>query len=167
MSPTDTSIDLPRKIRAEPLTARAFRPYGQVIEARGQPDRIINAGMCGRFHDLLDMDIQDGRPGLSIFRAVPRRFPYYLDLIERHPLGSQCFVPMTQHPFLVTVAIEGRVRAFVTEAGQAVNIGRGVWHGVLTPLHSPGLFAVIDRIGDGENLVERKLDPPMIVEAPE
>ena len=163
----DDAPTLPRRIRAEPLTARAFRPYGQVIEASGNPDTIINDGMCGRLHDRLDIDVVDGRPGLSLFRAVPRSFPYYLGLVERHPLGSQCFVPMTQAPFLVTVMLEGRVRAFVTEPGQIVNFARGTWHGVLAPLHAPGLFAVIDRIGEGENLVERKLDPPLVVEAPE
>ena len=158
---------LPRKIRAEPLTARAFRPYGQVIEARGAPDRIVDDGMCGRFDDLLEIDVVDGRAGLSIHRAVARRLPHYLTSVERHPLGSQCVIPMTHHPFLVTVAIEGRVRAFLAGPGQGVNIARGIWHGALTPLHAPGLFAVVDRIGEGENLVERRLDPPLVVEAPE
>ena len=157
-------MSLPHRIRAEPLTAAAFRPFGQVIEAHGSPDRIINDGMCGRFHDLIEIDVRDGRAGLSIFRAVPRALPYWLSMVERHPLGSQAFVPMTQHPFLVTVANPGEVRAFLAGPGQGVNFARGTWHGVLTPLHSPGLFAVIDRIGETPNLEEHWFETPYVVE---
>jgi ureidoglycolate lyase len=86
-------------------------------------------------------------------------------LLERHPDGSQAFVPMSEHPFLVTVAPDedgqpGTPLAFLTVPGQGINLYRGVWHGVLTPLHAPGLFAVIDRIGSGSNLQEVPLDPP-------
>ena len=154
-------------IRAEPLTAAAFAPFGRVIEAAGEPDRIINAGLCGRWHDLAPIDV-DGRAGISLFVAEPRPLPLRLDLLERHPLGSQAFVPMTEHPFLVVVASgeggePGAPRAFLTRTGQGVAYGRGVWHGVLTPLNAPGRFAVIDRVSDGHNLEERKLDPPITV----
>ena len=37
---------------------------------------------------------------------------------------------------------------------------RGTWHGVLTPLNAPGLFAVVDRIGEGANLEEYRYDAP-------
>ena len=152
-------------IRCQPLTARAFAPFGDVLDCAGEPDKLINAGMCGRFHDRAQMDFGDGRAGLSLFRAVPRALPYTLDLLERHPDGSQTFVPMSEHPFLVTVAPDkdgqpGTPLAFLTEPGQAVNLHRGTWHGVLTPLHAPGVFAVVDRIGPGSNLEEFFLDPP-------
>lgn len=156
-------------VPVRPIEAAAFRPFGDVIDARGAPDRIINAGLCGRFHDRARLDFgADGRAGVSLFDAVPRELPYALDLLERHPEGSQCFVPMALAPFLVIVAPDeggrpGRPLAFETEAGQAVNLLRGTWHGVLTPLHAPGLFAVIDRIGPGANLEERRLDPPLVV----
>ncbi len=88
--------------------------------------------------------------------------------MERHPEGSQAFLPMSAHGFLVTVAEDaggkpGQPRAFLTEPGQGVNFHRGTWHGVLTPLKAPGLFAVVDRIGDTPNLDEFLLDPPVIV----
>lgn len=151
-------------IRTQPLTAEAFAPFGQVIEATGDATKIINQGNCGRWHDLAQIDIPTGRAGISIFEAKPRSLPYTLDLLERHPLGSQAFLPMTEHPFLVTVAPDeggrpGQPLAFLTRPGQGINLGRGVWHGVLTPLHAPGRFAVIDRIGDGVNLEEAPLDP--------
>lgn len=154
-------------VRAERLTAGAFAPFGEVLETAGEPDRLINEGLCGRWHDVARLDVE-GRAGLSLFLAEPRPLPHRLDLLERHPLGSQAFIPMTEHPFLVVVAPDaggepGPPRAFLAGTGQGVNIGRGVWHGVLTPLHAPGRFAVIDRVSEGPNLEERRLDPPVTV----
>lgn len=158
------------RIRIEPLTRGAFAPFGDVLEATGDPDKIINQGMCGRFHDLATLDFADGRAGISLFNAEPRELPLLLDLVERHPEGSQAFLPMSMDPFLVIVAPDeggrpGRPRAFATTAGQGVNFHRGVWHGVLTPLHAPGLFAVIDRIGEGPNLEEHFFEEPYLIES--
>jgi len=156
-----------RVIDIEPLTPDAFTPYGDVIEASGAPDMMINQGMCGRYHDRANLDLknEDGRAGISVFKATARALPYALEMMERHPLGSQAFVPMSADPFLVIVArdLNGRPhepKAFLTEAGQGVNYHRGTWHGVLTPLHEPGLFAVVDRVGPGENLEEHWFDEP-------
>ncbi|MBW6507071.1 MAG: ureidoglycolate lyase [Rhodobacteraceae bacterium] len=147
-------------IRTEQLLPAAFAPFGDVLAADGMPDAMINAGLCARFHDRARLDFgPHGRAGLSIFQAQPRALPYPLDLLERHPLGSQAFIPMAATPFLVIVAPDaggtpGTPRAFLADPGQAVNLLRGIWHGVLTPLAAPGLFAVIDRIGPGPNLEE-------------
>ena len=94
-----------------------------------------------------------------MFDAKPRSLPYELEMVERHPLCSQAFIPMHQNPFLVVVAEgnddePGLVHAFITKAGQAINFHRNAWHGVLTPLSAPGLFAVIDRVAEGDNLQE-------------
>ncbi|MGR3497615.1 MAG: ureidoglycolate lyase [Limimaricola soesokkakensis] len=154
------------EIRTEPLTREAFAPFGDVIEAAGAPDKIINAGLCGRHHDLARLDFgSDGRAGISVFDAKPRALPYTLDLVERHPDGSQAFIPLSLASFLVIVAPDedgrpGRPRAFVTTPGQAVNLLRNTWHGVLTPLEAPGLFAVVDRIGPGANLEEYRFEVP-------
>lgn len=154
-----------RTIPAEPLTAAAFAAFGDVLEARGAPDRIINDGLCGRFHDRARLEFGTGRAGISVFDAVPRGLPYDFTLVERHPEGSQAFLPMTAHPFLVVVAPDaggrpGRPRAFLTTGAQGINLHRGTWHGVLTPLAAPGLFAVVDRIGAGANLEGYRYDAP-------
>lgn len=159
-----------RTIRAEPLTAATFAPFGEVLEAEGPPDRIINRGLCGRWHDRAALDFSDGRAGISVFLAEARALPYLLDLLERHPEGSQAFLPMHATPWLVTVApdaggIPGTPRAFLAAPGQGINLRRGSWHGVLTPLHAPGLFAVVDRIGPGANLQEHPLPEPWTVVA--
>lgn len=142
----------------KPLSAATFAPFGDVLEAMGS-FRLINDGLCHRHHDLARLDTTDARPGISIFQAEPRALPYDFNLVERHPEGSQAFVPMTQNPFLVIVAPDmggrpGRPLAFLTNGAQAINLHRGTWHGVLTPLAAPGLFAVIDRIGTSPNLEE-------------
>ena len=129
---------------------------------------LINQGLCGRFHDRARIDASDGRAGISLFLAEPRALPLTLEMMERHPEGSQAFMPMSEHPFIVIVAPDdggapGRPLAFKTAPGQAVNFYRGTWHGVLTPLHRPGLFAVVDRIGPGDNLEEHWFDAPFVV----
>lgn len=156
-------------IKAQPLTAAAFAPYGDVLDASGAADKIINQGKCGRYHDRAQLDFSDGRAGISIFKGDKRSLPLTLDLVERHPDGSQAFVPMSADPFLVVVADDDNgtptaPRAFITEPGQAINFHRGTWHGVLTPLSEPGLFAVIDRIGEGANLEEHWFDTPFTIE---
>jgi ureidoglycolate lyase len=157
-------------IRTEPLTPSAFAPFGDVLDTSGPPDRLINAGLCGRWHDRARLDVTDGRAGISLFRSETRTLPYRLDLLERHPRGSQAFLPMSPDPFLVIVAEDdggtpARIRAFLTAPGQGINLLRNTWHGVLTPLHPPGLFAVIDRIGDGPNLEEYHLPTPLLISA--
>lgn len=158
-----------RLITIQPMTAEAFAPFGDVLEVAGAPDKLINQGLCGRFHDRARVDVSDGRAGISIFQSQTRALPYRLDMLERHPDGSQAFIPMSHDPFLVIVAPDedgkpGTPLAFRTSPGQAINFHRGTWHGVLTPLHAPGLFAVIDRIGDGPNLEEYWLQDPYIVD---
>ena len=157
-------------IRTELLTPSAFAAFGDVLAATGD-FRLINNGLCQRHHDRARLDFApevspENRPGLSIFNATQRALPYMFDLIERHPEGCQAFIPMTQHPFLVIVASNptDKPRAFLTNGAQAINLHRGTWHGVLTPLHAPGLFAVVDRIGPSANLEEYRYPQPWVVQ---
>ncbi|RBO54318.1 Ureidoglycolate hydrolase [Rhodovulum sp. BSW8] len=154
-------------LTAIPITAEDFAPFGEVVELGGE-FKTINEGFCRRYSDLATLDIVDGAPGISLFDAEIRSLPYDCGLLERHPLGSQCFIPMRNAEFLVIVAPDaggrpGAPRAFVAGAGQGVNIGRNVWHGVLCPISGSGLFAVVDRIGPGPNLEEVRLPEPVTV----
>ncbi len=149
-----------RDISISLLSAESFAPYGDVLNCDGDPDRMINAGLCGRFHDRAQVDC-DGRVGISLFRSALRQLPYMLDMVERHPLGSQAFIPMSMDAFLVIVAdVDLTPSAFITAPGEGINFHRGVWHGVLTPLSGPGLFAVVDRVSDGPNLEEHYFTTP-------
>lgn len=154
-----------QSIRIQPLTAEAFAPYGDVIDCSGEPDKVINAGLCGRYHDRASVDVGDAKVGINLFKSQLRSLPYTLDLIERHPEGSQAFFPMCENPFLVIVADDDLTpHAFVTTKGQGINFHRGTWHGVLTPLSGSGQFVVIDRIGDTSNLEEHTYSTPYTVD---
>ena len=157
-------------LQAKPFNKRVFAQFGDVICARATPDKIINQGKCARYHDLAQLDfVGEGYAGISLFDAEPRALPYRLEMMERHPLGSQAFLPLHEHPFLVVVAEDGNgqpknVQAFITPPSIGVNYHRNIWHGVLTPLEAPGLFAVVDRIGNDKNLEEFWFDEDMVIE---
>lgn len=140
----------------EPLSAAAFAPFGQVIEVSEAGHHFtINAGFAERYHDLAQVDLASagGRAQISIFRARPRRLPMALSLLERHPLGSQAFMPLTQLPYLVVVAppadasrpdLAG-LRCFAAAPGQGVNYAAGTWHHPLLALQTECDFLVLDR----------------------
>ncbi|MDC0489487.1 MAG: ureidoglycolate lyase [Amylibacter sp.] len=147
------------ELQTQPLTTNAFKAFGEIIDATGEPDKIINQGLCGRYHNLAQLDFTTGKAGLSVFNAEARSLPFKLEMMERHPEGSQAFIPMHQYPFLIIVShdkngVPDTPISFISKPGQGINIFKNTWHGVLCPLHSPGLFAVIDRIGEGPNLEE-------------
>jgi len=159
-------------IRTEPLTRDAFAPYGQVIEADGAQHYPINAGNCERYHDLARIELGGvhARPLISLLHSRSFELPLTLKMVERHPLGSQAFYPLSAHPFLVVVAPDesgkpGTPRAFVTGPGQGVNIAMNTWHGVLTPLESDADFLCVDRGGDGNNLEEHFFGEPWTIGA--
>lgn len=143
----------------EPLTAEAFRPFGEVIEASDAARHFtINEGFAKRYHDLARIDTagEGGHTLVSIFRALPRTFPMAITVMERHPLGSQAFVALAPTPFLVVVAVPGGapapkdIRCFLAAPGQGVNYARGTWHHPLIAVDAPGDFLVIDRGGAAE-----------------
>jgi len=157
-------------ITIEPLTAQAFAPFGQVIELAGASHYPINNGMTERYHDLARVELGGvhPRPLISIFRGQPYALPLALKLVERHPLGSQAFYPLSANPWLVIVAEDEsgtpvRLRAFAPSTGQGVNIAMNTWHGVLTPLEAESDFIVVDRGGDGNNLEEHHFAAPVTV----
>lgn len=154
-----------RKLIAQPLTGLSFTRFGDVLESAAQPTVMINEGNCARYSDLASLEFVDARAGISVFQARPYSVPHSLKMMERHPLGSQAFIPMSDDAFLVIVAednngVPGLPQAFITSGQQGVNYHRNIWHGVLTPLSGSGLFTVIDRIGKGNNLQEHWFEAP-------
>jgi ureidoglycolate lyase len=157
--------------KVEPLTREAFTPFGDVIEASEAARHFpINDGTTERYHDLakIDLDAQ-GRAILSIFRAQPRTLPLTLTMLERHPLGSQAFMPLSGHPYLVAVAARADtfqasdVRVFLARADQGVNYAVGVWHHPLLALDEVCDFLIVDRAGPGPNCDERDLPEPLTI----
>jgi ureidoglycolate lyase len=154
-----------RTLTLEPLTRAAFKPFGDVIELDGAQHFPINGGTTERFHDLARVDVgadQGGRPLINVFRGQPCAQPVEISMMERHPLGSQAFLPLGAVSYLVVVAPAGefdasRLRAFFTRGWQGVNYARGVWHHPLIVLDVAADFIVIDRGGKEANCEETYL----------
>ena len=161
-----------RTLRPEPLTRDAFAPFGQVIETAGAHHYPINAGNCERYHDLARVELGGvhPRPLISIIHGRHYKLPLTLKMVERHPLGSQAFYPLSSYPFLVVVAtdesgVPGTPRVYITGPGQGINIAMNTWHGVLTPLEADADFLCVDRGGEGNNLEEHVFETPWTVQA--
>jgi ureidoglycolate lyase len=142
-----------------PLRADTFAPFGDVIEPAAARRIIdVNEGTAQRFDDLahIDTGADGGRTVLSLFRARPRDLPFEIAMLERHPLGSQAFVPLAGARFIVVVAEDpdSVPLAFLAEGGQGVNYRRGTWHHPLIALDRESDFLVVDRGGEGANCEE-------------
>ena len=159
-----------RELTAEPLTAEAFAPFGSVIEASDDAVKLdINQGHAVRYDRLAQIDAADegGVGVISLFRARPLE-TRELKVFERHPLGSQTFIPLSGRPYLVAVAPAGafdaaKVRLFRPDGHQGVHYRKGVWHHFLLVLDGESDFLVIDRAGPGDNLEEVELAPEDVI----
>lgn len=159
-------METQRILRIERLTRAAFAPFGDVIELDGARRFPINGGTTERFHDLASIDVSDagGRPLVSLFRAQPRAEPIEIVIMERHPFGSQAFIPLAAVArYAIVVAPAGdfdpaRMRAFMAEGWQGINYAKGVWHHPLLALDRVSDFVVVDRGGSQPNCDEIALD---------
>jgi ureidoglycolate lyase len=149
-----------RKLTPQPLTAAAFKPYGEVVAAASAIEtRTINDGHTTRFHDLASIETGNGKLSVNIFRTTPQATPIVLKSMERHPLSSQTFIPMGDKPFLVVVAPAGDMKpeaitAFLASPDQGVNYFPGTWHHYSLALVEASDFLVIDREGPEDNCHE-------------
>lgn len=155
-----------RDVTPQPLAAQAFAPFGDVIEVSDDAVKLaINQGNTDRYDRLADIDVADnaGAGIISIFRGRPL-IPLVLQVFERHPLGSQSFMPLSGRPYLVAVAPgdafdPALVHVFRAEAHQGVQYRKGVWHHFLLALDAESDFVVVDRAGPGNNCDEIYLAP--------
>lgn len=155
-----------RELTPEPLTTEAFAPFGSVIEAGDDAVKLdINQGHAVRYDRLAEIDVTDegGTGAISLFRARPLA-ELVLKAFERHPLGSQTFVPLSGRPYLVAVAPPGdfdpaQIRLFRAEPQQGVHYAKGTWHHFLLVLDADSDFLVVDRAGPGDNCDEIALAP--------
>lgn len=151
-----------RFLKVQDLTAEAFKPFGDVIEAGTSDPVMINEGTTERYHNLAKVDVttQDGVPLINIFRGTPRAQPIEIRMMENHPLGSQAFMPLSARPYYVVVAKPGEtvgaddLYCFLAQPGQGVSYARNVWHHPLLALEEVSDFLVMDRGGPGNNLIE-------------
>lgn len=159
------TIQKPLILTPKLLTQQAFAPYGEVIEMDADKSYLINQDMTRRYHNLAktDTDSQNGCSIISIFKSKRWLFPLQIVMMEKHPLGSQAFLPMQGYEWLIVVAT-GKTptaqtcQAFIATGSQGVQYSKGVWHHPLLTLADQQNFWIIDRDGAGENLVEHYFD---------
>jgi len=162
-------------IKPKKLTSELFKKFGDVIEVSEQSENFaINDGFTQRYHDLANVDVNEnnGRTLINIFRSVPLSNPIVLESMERHPLSSQAFMPLGHKPYLVVVApsgdlVESAIEVFLSSANQGVNYSAGTWHHYCLALSRTSDFLVIDRGGEGDNCDEILLSRPIEIDLSE
>jgi len=162
-------------IRPVPITTERFAPYGDVIHASKAAQAAMNDARFERFHDLANIDVESagGRTAISIARCrTPASFPHRIDMVERHPHGSQAFIPLAPFSFIVVVAPAGEavdaadLCAFVTNGTQGVNYHKGVWHMPMIAMEAGQEFLIVDRAPSTDNCEEFILGDPLLLEVP-
>ena len=149
-----SKILIPKKINKN-----NFLKYGELISISSQRHKKINKGYAINYYDLINLDVlkKFGRPKLSLFKVKPRIFPLKIEMLERHPLGSQCFFPLTDCSFIVVVAIPNKIpnindiKSFIVPRNTGINYKKGVWHYPIISIQKSN-FIVIDRKGRDNNL---------------
>ena len=152
-------------VEPKPITKENFSKFGDVITTENIKPLEINNGYAKRFNDIAKIDTsnENGEATISIFSALKRSFPMKIDMMEKHPLGSQAFIPMKETTFLTLVAPEGekpdleKIESFIVPKGIGVNYKIDIWHFPLISTEDMN-FLVVDRKGLGDNLVIENLD---------
>jgi len=152
-------------IKPKLISKENFKKFGDMITTSGIKPLEINDGYAKRFDGIANLNTKkdNGESTISIFSALKRSFPMKVDMMEKHPLGSQAFIPMKETVFLAFVAPEGdepdlnKIESFIVPNGIGVNYNAGVWHFPLIATEDMN-FLVVDRLGDGDNLVLHDLN---------
>jgi len=145
--------------------------FGDVIEVNNDRENfVINNGFTRRYHDLAQVDVADknGHALINIFRSTPLKQPIVIKMMERHPYGSQAFIPMGTNSYLVVVAPAGEfdmknIEVFIANSTQGVNYHKGTWHHFCLALDSESDFLVVDRGGAGDNCDVLELDGSLVI----
>ena len=159
-----------RIIEPTPITKENFSKFGDMITTKNIKPIEINNGYAKRFDNIAKIDTSNnnGETTISIFSALKRSFPMKIDMMEKHPLGSQAFIPMKETIFLTLVAPEGekieidKIESFLIPKGIGVNYKTGIWHFPLIATEDMD-FLVVDRKGSGENLIIKNLEKEKII----
>ncbi len=152
------------------ISKKNFSKFGEVISSESVDPIDINSGYAKRFDNLANINTlkNDGKTIVSIFSALKRSFPMKIDMMEKHPLGSQAFMPMKETTFLSFVAPEGnlpeinKIQSFIIPPGVGINYKPGIWHFPLISTENTN-FIVIDRKGNDENLVIHEFKKEKII----
>ena len=157
-------------IKPVKISRSNFSSYGDLISTDDIDPMNINAGYAKRFDNLANLDTSkdSGKTIVSIFSALKRAFPMKIHMMEKHPLGTQAFIPMKETTFLAFVAPSGespeidKIQSFVIPPKRGINYKPGIWHFPLISTENIN-FLVIDRKGSGDNLIIHKFEKEKII----
>ena len=157
-------------IKPKKITSKNFKKFGDLISTKKIKPININNGYAKRFNNLckINTSLKKGNTIMSIFSAKKRKFPMKIKMMEKHPLGSQAFVPMSATKFLVFVAPKGdkpdinKIQSFLVPKQTGVNYKAGIWHFPLISMKNMN-FLIVDRKGKGNNLVIYKFKKDKII----
>ena len=157
-------------IKPKKITRKNFKKFGDVICTKKIKPININDGYAKRFHNLSNINTlkKNGSTIMSIFSAKKRKFPMNIKMMEKHPLGSQAFIPMNETTFLVFVAPKDKkpntkkIKSFIVPKQTGINYKPGVWHFPLISTKNMN-FLVIDRQGNGKNLIIHNFEKEKII----
>ena len=152
-------------IKPIPITKNNFSQFGDMISTSEIKPMEINNGYAKRYDGIANLNTSkdNGETTISIFSALKRNFPMKINMMEKHPLGSQAFIPLKETTFLAFVAPNGdkpdlnKIEAFIIPPGIGINYKPGTWHFPLISTEDMN-FLVVDRKGSGDNLVIKNLD---------
>jgi ureidoglycolate hydrolase len=144
------------KIKAQPLTAEAFRPYGVVMEH-------------GKQIVFPEVD-EGGRPALEFQRSRKSR-DHSLAHFAVHFSYRQTFIPVRGSMVLVLAPPPrnrdagrenyeldyDKVAAFTVSPGQAADIDKGVWHSAVVP-DDECLWVNVTRKDAGEGINSTRIN---------
>ena len=158
------------KIKPKKINKKNFNKFGQIIDTSKKKYFRINNGYAKRYDNLgkIDTSTKKGKTIVSIFSSLKRTFPMEIDMMEKHPLGSQAFIPMKETTFLCFVAPPGespdisKIQSFIIPPKNGVNYKAGIWHFPLISTEDTN-FLVIDRKGKGKNLIIHKFEKEKII----
>ena len=151
------------KIKPKIINKKNFSKFGQIIDTSKKSYFRINNGFAKRYDNLIKINTstKKGKTIASIFSAKKRLFPMKIDMMEKHPLGSQAFIPMKETSFFAFVAPKGnrpdikKIQSFLIPKQTGINLNPGIWHFPLISTKNMN-FLVIDRKGKGKNLIIHK-----------
>ena len=136
-------------VKVQPLSAEAFRPYGQVLE-RG---------------NMIYPETEEGRVAMELLTTRHRIYGRRTEQLAIHFTYNQTFIPVQGAMVLIVAPAPvdrdadpntyefnfEQTGAFVVEPGQAAFIEKGVWHNVIA-LGAECTFINVTRKNDAEGV---------------
>ena len=148
------------KIEIESINLDNFSEFGHIIHKDFAFEKIlINQSTTIRHHNISDLALnnEDGISAISIFSGSPRSIPIEIKIMEKHPIGSQSFLPVQNIDWLIVVSKEKNdmpdldaMRCFRIQGDVGITYKKNVWHHPLLVRKNQD-FWIVDRIKKDEN----------------